>query len=153
MHDLTTKGQKLLTMVTALDKVEKGNVKSISSEGQSELAGYRRTDVYALQQCVFKDNIHLNVAITKEIRTKQSADAFLNGLKVHLKAGPVINEYNDDTDLRFYDISPVYKQFEEDGDWVKYRMAIEKAGNFKQTNGAIVQRFFKPGFFKNIGCR
>jgi multiple inositol-polyphosphate phosphatase/2,3-bisphosphoglycerate 3-phosphatase len=148
-HALTPKGKELLQMVTALDKVEKGNVKSISAEGKDELKGIGER-MYARYNNVFKGDIHLNVAFTKEIRTKQSADAFLAGLKKNSKTEPIISEYNDDTDLRFYDASPVYKQFEDDGEWVKYREAIAKAGHLEQVNEKIVQQWFITAFLKTL---
>ncbi len=123
MKALTTKGQTLLQMVKALNKVEKGKVKSISAEGIAELQGIGQR-MYANYQPVFTDAANLNVTETKEIRTKQSADAFLAGLKKDWHKEPAVKERIDDVNLRFYDLSPVYKQFEEDGEWVKYREAF-----------------------------
>ncbi len=148
-HALTIKGQKLWQMVKALDKVEKGNVKSISAEGATELQGIGER-MYAKYSNVFSANANLSVGITKEIRTKQSAEAFLSGLKKELKTTPLVNEYNDDTDLRFYDFSPVYKQFEEDGEWVKYRDAIARDEHIAQINKTIAARFFTPAFVNTL---
>jgi len=106
--------------------------------------------MYALNNSVFKGMSHCNVAITKEIRTKQSADAFLNGLKRNLKDTAVINEYNDDTNLRFYDTSPEYKKFEEDGEWIKYKSELQKAVHFDDVNQAIVNQLFTPSSLKTL---
>lgn len=146
---LTPKGQQLLQMVIALDKVEKGNVKSISAEGIAELQGIGQR-MYAHYTNVFVPAANFTVTETKEIRTKQSADAFLSGLKKNMKKEPVIKEYIDDTNLRFYDFSPVYTRFEDDGDWTPYREAIAKEVHLDQINRQIAQRFFKPGFLATL---
>ncbi|HTH81294.1 MAG TPA: histidine-type phosphatase [Mucilaginibacter sp.] len=148
-HVLTPKGQKLWQMVMALDKVEKGNVKSISIEGQNELKAIGER-MYAHYGNVFKGAINLNVGITKEVRTKQSADAFLSGLKKNFKTNADIKQYTDDTNLRFYDFSPVYKQFEEEGEWLKYYQAMDKAEHIAQINDALCEQFFKADFLKTL---
>ena len=149
MHALTPKGQALLQMVKALDKVEKGKVKSISAEGIAELQEIGQR-MYANYQPVFTDAAGLNVTETKEIRTKQSADAFLAGLKKYWRKEPAIKEHIDDINLRFYDLSPVYKQFEEDGEWVKYREAIAIQTHLDPVNKTITQRLFAPAFLKTL---
>lgn len=148
---LTPQGQLLLKMVKSLAAVEKGQVKSISAEGIRELAGIGQR-MYKQNPTVFGDTPKLNVTETKEIRTKQSADAFLSGLRDGFKAAPVIQESIDDTNLRFYDFSPAYAQFEEDGPWVKYREAIAAQNHFTQINNAIAQRFFSTVFFKILSA-
>src|SRR5476651_96133 len=113
---LTAAGSKLKQMVITLDKVEYGIVKSISIEGKEELQDIGKR-MYARYPQVFTGLVKLNVAITKEIRTKQSADAFLSGLKAGFKDSAAIKQYTDDTDLRFYDASPSYTEFESNGSW------------------------------------
>jgi multiple inositol-polyphosphate phosphatase/2,3-bisphosphoglycerate 3-phosphatase len=146
---LTAKGQALFQMVKALAKVEKGKVKSISEEGIAELQGIGER-MQAHYSGVFKTSANLNVTETKEIRTKQSADAFLSGLKKNMGKEPVIKEYIDDTNLRFYDFSPVYKQFEEDGEWVKYRQALATQVRLEQVNNIIATRAFTGSFLKTL---
>ncbi|HEY9194983.1 MAG TPA: histidine-type phosphatase, partial [Mucilaginibacter sp.] len=84
MGMLIEKGGSLKQMMLNLQKVEKGNTKSISAKGRAELQGIgsRMFNNYAE---IFAGTPKLNVTITKEIRTKQSADAFLAGLKAHIK--------------------------------------------------------------------
>ncbi len=148
-HALTPQGEKLKQMVLALDKIEKGNTKSISAEGVAELQGIGER-MYAQNSSVFKGQQHFNVTITKEIRTKQSADAFLTGLKKELKDSVNIKESNDDTNLRFYDLSPVYKQFEENGEWVKYRSALAKSVHLESVNNVVAAKFFTSSYLKAI---
>jgi multiple inositol-polyphosphate phosphatase / 2,3-bisphosphoglycerate 3-phosphatase len=141
--DLTEKGKSLKQMVLALQKVEKGNTKSISAEGATELKGIGER-MYTNYPGVFKGRPNLNIAITKEIRTKQSADAFLQGLNARLKDTAATNEYNNDTDLRFYDLSAAYKSFEKSAGNSNIKLSLEKAEHFNEINNAVISRFFKP---------
>lgn len=149
IHTLTAVGEKLWQTVIALDKVEHGNTKSISIEGGLELKGIGER-MYARNSNVFKGPQHFNVTFTKEVRTKQSADAFLTGLKPKLKDSAVINEANDDTNLRFYDFSPAYKKFEEDGPWSKYNLALEKAVKLESVDDEITRNLFTASYLKTI---
>jgi multiple inositol-polyphosphate phosphatase/2,3-bisphosphoglycerate 3-phosphatase len=149
IHALTAQGEKLWQMVTALDRVEHGNTKSISIEGSLELKGLGER-LYTHNSNVFKGPQHFNVTFTKEVRTKQSADAFLTGLKTKLKDSAVINEANDDVNLRFYDLSPVYKKFEEDGPWLKYSLALEKSVHLESLDNEIAGKLFAASYLKTI---
>jgi multiple inositol-polyphosphate phosphatase/2,3-bisphosphoglycerate 3-phosphatase len=149
VHVLTAQGEKLKQTVLVLDKIEKGNTKSISAEGRTELMGLGER-MYNRYADVFKKQLNFNVAITKEIRTKQSADAFLTGLKSKLKDSASVNEYNDDTNLRFYDLSPNYKKFEKDGPWVKYSLALEKAVHLEAVDNALMSKLFTSNYLKTI---
>lgn len=142
---LSADGLKLEQMVLALQRVENNNAKSISIEGKSELEGIGER-MYANYSNVFKNKATLNVRITKEIRTKQSADAFLSGLNEKLPNPLSPEEYNDDTDLRFYDLSPAYKKFENDVDSNEPKISFNKALHLDEINNAFTARFFKPEF-------
>ncbi|WCT14635.1 histidine-type phosphatase [Mucilaginibacter jinjuensis] len=142
---LTEKGQLLKTMILRLEKVEGVDTKSISDEGRTELQDIARR-MYAQNKNVFANTVNLNVGITKEIRTKQSADAFLGGLKDGLKSQPTINQYNDDTNLRFYDTAPAYKAFEEAGPYSPIMEALEKSEHITDVNKALANRIFKADF-------
>jgi len=148
-NNLTEKGKKLKQMVLALQKVENGNTKSISAEGVDELKGIGER-MYANTPGVFKGVPNLNVATTKEVRTKQSADAFSKGLKAKLKDGATISEYNDDTNLRFYDASPAYKAFEKGIDDSSIKLSLEKAEHIDEINDAVTSRFFTPAFLAKL---
>lgn len=146
---LTTQGQHLRKMVLALNKVEQGDVKSISAEGVSELEGIgHRMGVNYPQ--VFGANPQLNVSNTKEIRTRQSADAFLTGLKTTIKGKPVIKTYTDDLNLRFYDASPTYTSFEDNGNWQTGMKKLRQSLKMDVVNQRIIQRWFTPSFAKTL---
>lgn len=144
---LTEKGKKLKQMVIALQKIEKGNTKSISAEGREELKGLGER-MYLNYANVFKGKTDLKIAVTKEIRTKQSADAFLAGLNSKLKDTASACFYNDDTSLRFYDLSEAYKTFEEKVDEGEMMTALNKIDHRDEINEAVTARFFTAIFVK-----
>ena len=146
---LTAQGKQLKQMVNALKKVEKGNTKNISAEGADELSGLG-VRICQHYSDAFGDKPILNVGITKEVRTKQSADAFLKGLNSQLKSPATISEYNDDTDLRFYDASPAYKKFEDNVDNSATTLALEKAAGLDEINNSFTLQFFNPGFLNGL---
>ena len=148
-NSLTAEGKKLWTMVQNLQKVEKGNTKSISAEGKAELKGIGERMSNSFRP-VFAGEPGLNVGITKEIRTKQSADAFLAGLSVKWKKAPAVNEYNDDTDLRFYDASPEYRKFEK-SDLVAHNLEeLRRVNNIAAVNSNLTAKFFIENFVTTL---
>ncbi len=147
---LTEKGKKLKQMVIALQKVEKGSIKFISAEGRDELRGLGERMVLNYSN-VFKTRTSLKVAVTKEVRTKQSADAFLKGLNSKLKDTASASFYNDDTSLRFYDLSASYKAFEDKVDEGVMMTELDKMDHREAINSAIASRFFAKSFLKKLG--
>ncbi len=149
LKSLTSAGKKLRLMVLALDKVERGQVKSISAEGRDELQGIGRR-MFKSNPQVFNGDVKLNVGITKEIRTKQSADAFLTGLKDGFKGAPKISEYTDDTNLRFYDASPAYTAFEENGSWQADMDKLKQRVKLTAVNQKIAKDWLSPTYIKTL---
>ncbi|UOE51542.1 histidine phosphatase family protein [Mucilaginibacter sp. SMC90] len=148
---LTAKGKQLWQMIMLLQKVEKGNTKSISAEGRSELRGIGERMYNSYSNVFNTPKPRFNVAYTKEIRTTQSADAFLSGLKGKLKDSAMVTTYNDDVNLRFYDESPAYTRYEESGDWKVYKAKIAKAEKLDLIENDLLSQFFTPAFFKTLG--
>lgn len=146
---LTEQGKRLKKMVIGLQKIEKGNTSFISAEGKDELHGLGER-MYLNYSNVFKDDLNLSIAVTKEIRTRQSADAFLKGLNSKLKDTVSATFHNDDVALRFYDLSPAYKNFEDSVDNDATMLAIEKADDFKAINFFVASRIFTAGFLKQL---
>jgi multiple inositol-polyphosphate phosphatase/2,3-bisphosphoglycerate 3-phosphatase len=148
-NNLTTAGKKLKQMMIALQKIEKGSTKFISAEGRDELKGLGER-MYLNYNNVFKDKSNLSVAVTKEVRTKQSADAFLQGLSSKLKDTAATKFYNDDTGLRFYDLSPAYKSFEDGVDGNAVMLSLQKEIHFAEMNKTIIGRFFTADFLEKL---
>jgi hypothetical protein len=146
---LSADGIKLKQMVLALQKVEQGNTKFISAEGKAELQGIGERE-YQNYSSVFAGTPAINVHITKEVRTKQSADAFLAGLNKQLITPVSPEEKNDDVDLRFYDLSPAYKKFEDAVDESEPKTSFDKALHLNEISKAITAKFFKPDFLKSL---
>ena len=149
LNALTENGKKLKAMVIALQKVEKGNTKFISAEGKEELKGLGER-MYANYPGVFSGKLNLNVGLTKEVRTKQSADAFLGGLTATLKDTAATHQYNDDTDLRFYDLSPVYKKFENGVDKSELMLSLKKDLHLEELSKDVTGRFFSADYIKGL---
>ncbi|MGY3052276.1 multiple inositol-polyphosphate phosphatase/2,3-bisphosphoglycerate 3-phosphatase [Pedobacter sp. UYEF25] len=151
LHLLSIVGVKLRKAVLNLDKVEEKNISSISSIGAAEQKGIARR-MYLREESVFSSsNTVLNVYTTKKGRTKESAEAFIQGLKAE-KTGLAQNvnyNYADDIHLRFYDFSKAYLNFEEDGDWKHYYDALSKQTKFKEMQKKFTAQFFLKPFVIN----
>ena len=146
---LSAQGKKLWQMVIALQKIEHGSVKFISAEGKNELKGIGER-MYANYSNVFKGKPNIDIAVTKEIRTKQSADAFLGGLNSKMQDSAAVSFYNDDTDLRFYDLSPAYKDFEDEVAKCAFKSALKKSEGYTALNKTIAARFFTGDFLSKL---
>lgn len=138
---LTKIGITLKQMVVGLDRVEKDKVESISEEGKAELQEIGER-MQADNARLFSRPLQVNVGATFKKRTKQSADAFLKGFKVQ----STLHEYVDDTDLRFYDLSPAYTQFEEQGEWIQVFTSYEKKEGIDQIAKSLSAKIFNPDF-------
>ena len=149
LNALTEQGKQLKEMVVALQKIEKGNTGFISAEGKDELRGLGQR-MYLNYPNVFKGNSTTSIAVTKEIRTRQSAEAFLAGLNSKLKDTVSATFHNDDVALRFYDLSPAYKNFEDSMDSDAVMQVIEKKDDFSAINLSVARRIFTAGFLKQL---
>lgn len=148
---LTSAGLQLKQMVTALQKVENGKTKSISAEGRTELQGIARR-LYEANEPVFAGNPEVEVTITKEVRTEQSAAAFMQQLKTLAPQTNVVQRGINDTTLRFYDLSPAYTAFEEKGDWTKTLTLLQEQKHLNTVNHQVAAKFFKAGFLNKLSA-
>jgi len=148
-NELMVRGKQLKQMVISLQKVEKGNTKFISAEGKDELHGIGERMISNYSN-VFKGKVNLNVAVTKEVRTAQSAKAFLAGLNSKLKDTANATFYNDDTDLRFYDLSPAYKKYADSVSNSRLIVSLKKADNFSGLVDSVINQFFEHEFLSKL---
>jgi multiple inositol-polyphosphate phosphatase/2,3-bisphosphoglycerate 3-phosphatase len=146
---LSPLGQQLRKMVLALEKVEKGNTKSISAEGAAELMGIA-SRLYQNNTTVFANKPKLTITVTKEVRTRQSADAFLKGLQPLLKNQTIIEQGINDTTLRFYDLAPAYLDFEKNGSWQKIMDDLKDYLSIPEVNNRVTARFFSSDFNRSL---
>lgn len=149
---LSDAGSVLWKMVVNLDQVEEKGVASISAIGADELEGIAKR-MYGNYKTVFAAPVTpLLVATTKKGRTKQSAEAFLNGLKAE-RASLVANvkfNYADDDHLRFYDFSTAYEQFKENGNWMAEYEKLAQANNLPAIAERFSAQFFKPAYWQSL---
>lgn len=152
LNVLNEEGKTLWQMVLNLDKVEEKGFASISKIGAEELQGIAKR-MYANQTNVFSaSSTPILISTTKKGRTKESAEAFLSGLKAQK---PSLTEavkfnYADDDHLRFYDFSKTYNEFEEHGSWLG---EYQKLANTKKLNAItdkFIAKFFKADFLKSL---
>ncbi|WDF55187.1 histidine-type phosphatase [Mucilaginibacter sp. KACC 22063] len=146
---LTADGKRLHQMILNLNKVEHGRVKNISAEGAAELKGLGERMVESHPE-VFKKPVKLEIAYTKEIRTIQSAEAFITGLKSELNDSVTIRQFNDDVNLRFYDLSSAYTAFEEKGPWISRMDSLKNDLHIDVLQQHIIARWFKPAFLQKL---
>ncbi len=147
---LTKSGIQLKGILQQLNKEESKNIKSISQQGIKEQEGLADRMFNQNREIFSNGTFSLKTQTTKEVRTKQTADAFLKELK-RISGVPVSNSHQvNDTVLRFYDLAPAYIKFESEGARQKDLQIIKEhqfTGNFFEN---IAQRFFKKEFLQSV---
>lgn len=149
LRALSADGQKLWQMVQQLAAIERKEIKNISYLGRQEQLGIGKRMAENYPAVFHTGQPSFNITVTKEVRTAQSADAFLTGLQEKL-TGPLMRRQVNDTTLRFYDLSPAYLQFEKSGAWTATLRQFEMAENFSRLSQLAANRFFTPAFAKAI---
>jgi multiple inositol-polyphosphate phosphatase/2,3-bisphosphoglycerate 3-phosphatase len=148
-HGLTDAGMKLKQMDSLLLIIEKGRVASISIRGQEEQNNIGNR-LYKNYSNVFTaDSGIIRISTTKKERTRQSANAFLNGLKPGI-SHPVVNNFNDADNLAFYDVAPGYNDFKETGAWKSLFAIIRKTDQVQKVYSDLPELFFNPGFLQKL---
>lgn len=146
---LTAAGELLKEKILRLEKVEKQLFKSISSRGKTEQEGIAHR-MYSNNGNVFRQQKPLlHIAYTKEIRTLQTSDAFLGELKRSVNDPVIIKQLNDTT-LRFYDMSPAYDAYKENGNWIPYLQQLKTSVKYSEVAIQVSKQFFTPVYFKNL---
>ena len=130
--------QKMVhTILTIETKYASGTLTGVGETEQYRI-GKDMGDRYP--QVVRQPEDCLHVTSTPEQRTVQSADQFLKGLA---SASTCISRTPDDSvRLRFFSLSPAYKDFEKKGEWKKAQAQLESAGPYHTATTAILHRLF-----------
>ena len=144
---LTAKGQQLKNRILLLDKVEMGKTKFISYEGKTELQQIA-SRLYANNKNVFKNGANINLRYTKEQRTLQSADAFMQSLKQKTTI-QLLQQNEDNENLRFYDLSDAYTNYKKKGKWTDSLAKLKKNIHYQQLAHTICTRFFNKTFLED----
>jgi multiple inositol-polyphosphate phosphatase/2,3-bisphosphoglycerate 3-phosphatase len=142
---LTTEGKRLYTMLQRFGNLEHPHVKNISDTGRMELQAIARRMVQQYAG-VFRQSAAVSVAYTKEVRTAQSADAFLEAFREATgNAYHLVQKVPNDTLLRFYDLSPAYVRYEKKGPWQKAYEALAARIGLDSISNAFAARIFRNG--------
>lgn len=137
---LTDDGKRLKGMLLALRKLELPHLKSISIAGKTEQIDLA-TRMVRSNPALFSSPVPVRIKITKEIRTAETADAFLKGLGTRVKSQAPVKTI-DDTALRFFDLSPAYLSFEKKGSWENQLLAFTSSEAYKNSVNAFTARIF-----------
>ncbi|MFT3936544.1 MAG: histidine-type phosphatase [Chitinophagaceae bacterium] len=138
---LTATGKTLKEKIHKLAVIEKPLVKSISYEGRLEQQGLADR-MYNNYTHLFNDTATvINIAYTKEIRTLQTSDAFMQELQTKIKA-PAVSKRINDTTLRFYDIAPSYLFYKKKGPWMASYQQLKNDLHYTALTSSIAQIFF-----------
>jgi len=144
---LTEKGKTLKKMDSLLIIIETGNDGLISEIGkhEQESIGERMGKNYPE---VFNAG-NIKISTTKKERTKQSARAFIQGLKPgeNILVDSIII---DQTHLAFYDDAPTYKKYEEDGSWKVLWEKIKSSQKVAKLEQELPKQFFTPDFISKM---
>jgi hypothetical protein len=146
---LTSTGEKLKQMDSLLLIVEKGNVSFISERGKEEQESLGARMAQNFNRVFSAKNGCIKISTTKKERTKQSASAFLKGLNPDT-AHCIVNNFNDNDELAFYDVSPAYKSFKENGNWKISFATIQNSEKAKKLEEGLLKQFFKPSFIAKL---
>ena len=144
---LTSLGQQLHEAVKRICLIEKGQYENITLLGAAEqrAIGQRMLGQYP---GVFRGR-GLDVAVTYKLRTKQSADAFLQGISGY-RGAERFSRFPDSLDavLRFYDLSPAYLKYKKGEEVRKGIDSVEKDPRTGAVAAAVSERVFTAAFLK-----
>ncbi len=142
-------GQRLHRMVDILLQIEnKYPSGRLTAIGEAEQFRIGKDMGQAYPEVVRQSDDCLQVMSTPEARTVQSAEQFLKGLA---SASQCITRTPDDSiRLRFFSLSPAYKDFEKKGAWKQAQARLESADSYQSANAAIVHRLFDSAWATKI---
>lgn len=150
---LTTKGKALQAMVDRFIVVEQPQkLGLLTKTGEQELYGIGHRMARRVPM-LFSHNVphHYSVITTKEERTRQSAEHFMDGLGYTMRNDADVSlDTMDSVHLRFYDISDAYRQFEKNGSWMQSLQQMTASAEGRAMNAQIISELFNPSFVAKI---
>lgn len=143
---ITPEGLKLKNSIAQLMEIEKGNYGLLTEVGVKEQKEIAKRFYENNKEIFGKDIIASSTYVE---RAQQSRDAFLEELGQYT---PNINfkvSTNNKKDilLRFFDLSPEYEEFSENGSWKKELDTYSKSKNF---NNEVLNQLFSKEFIKKL---
>jgi multiple inositol-polyphosphate phosphatase/2,3-bisphosphoglycerate 3-phosphatase len=147
-HALTPKGTQLKMMVTRFLSIEDNNYENISLLGEKEQAGIG-TRMYHNYAKAFKGH-GLAVQITHKVRTRQSADAFLQPFATYSgQKGYTLAPDSGENVLRFYDLSPAYQDYKNSAALTVQLDSLERDKRTEKVAADICAKIFSGPFIRN----
>lgn len=145
-NSITPEGLKLKESIAQLMEIEKGNYGLLTDVGVKEQKEIAKRFYENNQEIFGKEIIATSTYVE---RAQQSRDAFLEELGQYT---PNINfkvSTNDKKDilLRFFDLSPEYEEFSENGSWKKELDSYSKNKNF---NTEVLSQLFSKNFIDRL---
>ncbi len=148
-NGLSRAGRKLMRMDSLLMNIEKSDISYISDRGKEEQEALGKRMAANFSNVFSVKNCSIKISTTRKERTRQSAKAFLKGLNADTTLLMVKN-FNDNDELAFYDISPTYKTFKDNGNWKRIFSAISNSTKAKATYKNITQTFFTASYYLKL---
>lgn len=132
-------GQRLQGMIKILLQVEnKYPAGRLTAIGEAEQFRIGQDMGQAYPDVVRQSDDCLQVMSTSEARTVQSAQQFLKGLAS--QSNCITRTPDDSIRLRFFSLSPAYRDFEKKGAWKQAQARLESADSYQSANAAILRR-------------
>ncbi|WP_297433276.1 histidine-type phosphatase [uncultured Cetobacterium sp.] len=143
---ITPEGLKLKNSIAQLMEIEKGNYGLLTDVGVKEQKEIAKR-FYENNKDIFGKDVIASSTYVE--RAQQSRDAFLEELGEYT---PNINfkvstNSKKDILLRFFDLSPEYEEFSENGNWKKELNTYSKSKNF---NNEVLNQLFSKEFIKKL---
>ncbi|MCQ9626482.1 histidine-type phosphatase [Cetobacterium somerae] len=143
---ITPEGLKLKNSIAELMEIEKGNYGLLTDVGVKEQKEIAKR-FYENNKDIFGKDIVASSTYVE--RAQQSRDAFLEELgqytsNINFK---VSTNNKKDILLRFFDLSPEYEEFSENGSWKK---ELDKYSKSKDFNNEVLNQLFSKDFIKKL---
>jgi multiple inositol-polyphosphate phosphatase / 2,3-bisphosphoglycerate 3-phosphatase len=148
---LTARGQLLRQMVKHFLEIEKNNYGNITQVGAGEQKGIAGR-MFEYNKSVFLGR-GIEVTMTEEVRTEQSAKAFLTGLgKASHENKMTIRKIPDSLNdkLRFYDICPGYLVYKKSPEVMAILDSLKMDPRTSDISVRLANEVFSPDFAADL---
>ncbi|MGL6166753.1 MAG: histidine-type phosphatase [Fusobacteriaceae bacterium] len=144
--EITAEGLNLKKKVAKIIEIEKGNYGLLTEVGATEQKEIAKRFYENNKEIFGKDIIASSTYVE---RAQQSRDAFLEELSKYTPSTnfKISTNTKKDNILRFYDLSPEYEEFVDNGDW---RKDVEKYSKTKDFNNEVLSKLFSKKFIEKI---
>ena len=149
-QSLTKNGNAVLELLIDFEAAEKDNYGNITLLGKQE-----QHDIAARMQQQYQPVFQkkkLLVEMTEKVRTQQSAQAFLSGLKGYdtsLIQSIIFPSANDNI-LRFYDLSPAYDAYLKNDAITAHIDSLKNDSRTKNVADVVCKKIFTASFINQL---